>query len=339
LTVIVPVYNSGRELDRCLAGLRSSELSDFDVWVVDDGSTHPVAPIVERYGFNYLRIEGPGGPARARNRGALKAGGDFLAFIDADVVVHHDTLARMVAVFGTNPGVDGVFGCYDDSPEDSGFISQYKNLAHRYVHRDSRGEVPTFWSGCGAIRRSVFIEFGGFDEERYPRPAIEDIELGTWLNAAGHRILLDPDIQCRHLKRWTLAGMLKSDLFERGVPWTNLILRAGEAGNMLNVKTSQKACVVLVGLALAAIPVAVWFPLAWLAVAGLLLAVTTINAGFHRYFVRNRGWWFALRVVPLQYLYFVICGISVPMGWLSHYLRNEKNGPPPRRALTDIHHA
>ena len=102
--------------------------------------------------------------------------------------------------------------------------------------------------------------------------------------------------------------------------------------------SSQRACVILVGLALAAIPVAVWFPLAWLAVAGLLLAVTTINAGFHRYFVRHRGWWFTLRVVPLQYLYFVICGISVAMGWLSHYLRNETNGPPPRRALTDLHH-
>ncbi|MCH8154520.1 MAG: glycosyltransferase, partial [Proteobacteria bacterium] len=122
----------------------------------------------------------PSRTARARNRGALKASGEFLAFIDADVVVHDDTLARMVAAFGANPGVAGVFGCYDDSPDDSGFISQYKNLAHRYVHQDSHGEVPTFWSGCGAIRRSVFIEFGGFDEERYPRPAIEDIELGTW---------------------------------------------------------------------------------------------------------------------------------------------------------------
>ena len=71
LSVIVPVYNSQRELEQCLTALAKSHYEDFEVWVVDDGSTVPIKPVVRAHGFNYLRIEGPNGPARTRNQGPL----------------------------------------------------------------------------------------------------------------------------------------------------------------------------------------------------------------------------------------------------------------------------
>lgn len=73
--------------------------------------------------------------------------------------------------------VDALIGSYDDDPKSPDFISQYRNLMHCSVHQTGRSEASTFWSGCGAIRREVFLESGGFDET-YVRPAIEDIELG-----------------------------------------------------------------------------------------------------------------------------------------------------------------
>ena len=69
LSVVVPVYNSSRELEKCLDGLKSSRFDGFETWVVDDGSSESIEPLVRAHGFNYLRLEGPGGPARARNRG------------------------------------------------------------------------------------------------------------------------------------------------------------------------------------------------------------------------------------------------------------------------------
>lgn len=335
VSVIVPVYNSSRELDRCLSALSASHFADFDVWVVDDGSTEPLEPIVRRHGFNYLRIEGPGGPARARNRAVLKTEVELLAFVDADVLVHEDTIGRIVAAFEADPDIDAVIGSYDDDPDDPSFISQYKNIFHHYVHHDSHGDVPTFWSGCGAMRRSVFVDFGGFDEERYPKPAIEDIELGTWVSAAGHRILLDPAVQCRHLKRWTFLGMLRADVFGRGIPWTSLMIRAGAAANTLNVKGSQRVSVALVYLALAAAIAAIWIP--WAGSVALLLLVITVvlNRRFYRYFAEKKGWWFALRVFPLHVLYFGYCGVCVIAGTISHYLSGDRTGAPQRRPLTD----
>ncbi|HEX9659242.1 MAG TPA: glycosyltransferase [Rhodothermales bacterium] len=334
LSVIVPVYNSSRELERCLAALKASQFDDIHVLVVDDGSTEPIEGTVTRHGFDYLRIDGPRGPARARNCGALQSNGKYLVFIDADVLVHPDTLMRIAEAFAGDPGIDGVIGSYDDDPGDPGFLSQYKNIFHHYVHHRSHGDVPTFWSGCGAMRRSVFLEFGGFDEVRYGRPAIEDIELGTWLTSAGRRIILDNRVKCRHLKRWTFLGLLKADILDRGIPWVRLMLRAGEVVNTLNVTYSQRLSVVLVHLTPVALLAALWSPWALILVAGLVLAVTALNLDFYRYFADRRGLWFAVRVVPLHWLYFVYCGLCVVAGTVLHYFSGDAPGHL-RRPLSD----
>ncbi len=322
LSVIVPVYNSRAELEQCLAALQKSRYDDFEALVVDDGSTAPIKPLADEYGFGYMRIDGPGGPARARNRGAGSARGRYLVFIDADVCVHPETLALFAEVFARDPTVDAVAGSYDDAPAYPGFISQYKNLFHHYVHQRGDGEVQTFWSGCGAVKRDLFLAFGGFDEQRYRRPAIEDIELGTWMSAAGHRIILDGRIKAKHLKRWTLWNLLKTDIFDRGVPWTRLMLRARTPVSTLNVTPAQRLSVALVYLTLVALVTAVVSPLAplvWIAAAALALTVTLVNLDFYRFYLKRRGFSFMLRVAPMHWLYFLYCGFSAVLGALLHY--------------------
>ncbi len=320
LSVIVPVYNSTPCLKQCLEALARSDYRDFDVLVVDDGSDEPVDQLVSSFGFNYLRIDGPGGPARARNRGATQVDGAFLVFVDADVCVHPDALARFAAGFKSDSQLAAIIGSYDDSPAEKNFLSQYKNLFHHYVHHGSNGDVPTFWSGCGAIRRDLFLEMGGFDEKRYRRPAIEDIELGVWMTAAGYRIVLDSSIKGKHLKRWTLLGLCKTDIFDRGVPWTRLMLRAGVMASSLNVKPAQRVSVALAGLTGLAMIAAFWRPAMVIVAAALAIVVTSLNLDFYRFFAAHRGLWFALRVAPLHWLYFYYCGFSVALGTLLHFL-------------------
>ncbi len=120
-------------------------------------------------------------------------------------------------------------------------------------------EAATFWSGCGAIRRTVFQAAGGFDAVRYPRPCIEDIELGYRLRAAGHRILLNKHIQVKHLKRWTLRGMVKTDVFDRGVPWTQLILERRRLPNDLNLQFTQRLSAMLAYSMLVYVALAAFF--------------------------------------------------------------------------------
>jgi glycosyltransferase involved in cell wall biosynthesis len=318
LQVIVPVYNAADDLQKCLTALAESPYNDFGVLVVDDGSTEPVEPLVSAYGFRSIRIDGPGGPARARNYGVMYANSPYIVFIDADVCVYPDTLARFAAAFAADATVDAVVGSYDETPAAANFLSRYKNLFHHYVHQRHDGEISTFWSGCGAMRRELFLTFGGFDAQRYRRPAIEDIELGTWMSAAGRRIVLNRHIKATHLKRWTLWKLLKTDICDRGVPWIRLMWRARAMANTLNVHPSQRcsvACVYLIALSMLA---AIWWPGCWGIIVTLALAVMLMNFDLYRYFATHAGVWFALRALPLHWLYFGYCGFCLVWGTLLH---------------------
>jgi glycosyltransferase involved in cell wall biosynthesis len=337
LSVVVPVRNDPERLRACLGGLRASTLREHEVIVVDDASTDDTAEVAASLGARVIRQAERTGPAAARNRGVAEARADYVMFVDADVCVHPDTLARVMAGFAEDPRTDALFGSYDLTPGSPNFLSQYKNLFHHYVHQRAAVVASTFWSGCGAIRRGVFLEAGGFSAE-YRRPAIEDIELGARLVRAGRRIVLRKDVQATHLKRWTLGGLLKADVWDRGVPWTELILREGRGlPNDLNLKTAERvsallACAV-VALALGAL---VGGPLpraAWLgALAATLVVFVAWNHEFYGFFARARGLVFAARVIPLHVLYYLYSIAAFAIGVARHLARRRSGTGRPGEA-------
>jgi hypothetical protein len=225
----------------------------------------------------------------------------------------------MMQNFSRDQELAAVIGTYDDAPVDPDFLSQYRNMFHHYTHYKSAGQVTTFWSGCGAMRRDVFIRYGGFDEKRYRRPAIEDIELGTWVAADGGRIVLDKTVQCKHLKRWSFAKIVKTDVCQRGIPWIDLMLRSGKAVKTLNVTASQQLSVGLVFTACVLVVLAIWWPLALIGTAVAIIAVTLLNIELYRFFASRRGLWFAAKSVLLHWLYFGCCGVSVIAGTIRFY--------------------
>jgi GT2 family glycosyltransferase/multisubunit Na+/H+ antiporter MnhB subunit len=325
-SVIVPVHNASSLLGCCLERLAASEFRDYECIIVDDASTDSTRAVAESSPARVVTLDRNGGPARARNRGAECAQGEILVFIDADVCVHPDTLSRLDAHFREYPTVDAVMGSYDDTPADRGLISQYKNLFHHYVHQQSGSEAWTFWAGCGAVRREVFLQLGGFDET-YRRPCIEDIELGFRMRANNYSIHLDPTIQVTHLKRWTLWGLVRTDVRDRGIPWFLLMLRHRTMPSDLNVTVTHRVSVVLVftmlllcGLLLAQ-PLLTTPILGWAggSLAALAVLLFVLNYDLYRFFARRRGVAFAARTLPLHWLYYGYCGLSVALG-LSAYL-------------------
>ncbi|MFN8624529.1 MAG: glycosyltransferase family A protein [Candidatus Binatia bacterium] len=331
LSVIIPVHNGAHFLDRCLGSLGRSRFGDYECIVVDDASTDASGAVALRHGASVVTLVRNGGPARARNVGAQRAGGEILLFLDADVRVHPETLARVDAHFRAHPTAAAVIGSYDDAPTAPGFVSQYKNLFHHYVHQTSRADAWTFWGGCGAIRRTVFLAAGGFDEW-YRRPCVEDIALGFRLRTLGHRIDLEPTIQVTHLKRWTFWSLLRTDVLDRGIPWFRLMLADRTMPADLNVTTTHRGSAALVCLtALLAGLVAMRAPLVsagdpsllpplllWTVFAAALLLV--LNRDLYRFFARKRGLWFALRAVPMHWLYYGYCGVAVIAGLGLHLL-------------------
>ncbi|MBI3695733.1 MAG: glycosyltransferase family 2 protein [Acidobacteria bacterium] len=313
ISVIIPVKNGEQDLERCLAALRRSCYTDYECIVVDDGSTDGSAQVAERHACRVIRCAHSRGPAAARNRGAQQARGEVLFFIDADVCVHPDSLARVAEHFTGDPALDALIGSYDESPDSPDFLSQYKNLMHCYVHQSGNQAASTFWSGCGAIRREVFQKYSGFSED-YRRPAIEDIELGYRLTADGRKILLDKDLRVKHLKAWSFWRLIKTDIFDRGIPWTELILRDSNLPNDLNVQISQRISVALVYVMLAAVgAMAVHFRGLFLVPLLLLLVLALSSYWFHD--------WHASRAqVRLLVAIGALFGASIYFAWTHHML-------------------
>jgi len=311
ISIIIPVYNNTRDLPECLSAVKASaKNSDTEIIVVDDASTDETPAVAASMGVRVLRLERNSGPAAARNFGARHAGGEILFFVDADVVLAPGALDRAVRVLDTRPELAAVFGSYDARPRAKGLVSQYRNLLHHFVHQQGNPEASTFWAGCGAIRREIFLAVGGFDAERFPRPSIEDIELGARLRRAGYRILLDREIQGTHLKRWRRGAVIRTDITCRAIPWSRLILQSREAPNDLNLKRGQRVSVALVMLAAAILPLALWRVGLLVLPIMAFLTVVVLNRDLFAFFWRQRGPGFAIACVPLHLLYFLYSGLS-----------------------------
>jgi glycosyltransferase involved in cell wall biosynthesis len=248
ITIVIPFYNAASTLGACLNAVFGSDFTHFECVLVDDGSTDSSLEIAAQYPARVVRTpKGQSGPGAARNLGAKEAASPLILFLDADVCIHRDAMRKILDLFREEPGLTAVIGSYDRSPGDPGFLSQYRNLLHAFYHSTGKREASTFWGGCGAIRRDVFLAAGGFSDS-YGRPSIEDIELGYRLKRDGHRLLLDPSIRVKHLKKWTLWGMIRTDVLDRGIPWTELILRDKRMPDDLNIQKSQRLSVTLVAL-------------------------------------------------------------------------------------------
>jgi GT2 family glycosyltransferase len=293
LSVVIPATGACPTLERCLGAINAAlDLAD-EVIVVDghEGMT----------------------PAAARNRGVSRASGDVVVFVDADVEVHVDVFRRIRAAFADEPRLTALFGSYDDDPASEGVVSEFRNLLHHHVHQGSPGAIGTFWAGLGAIRREAFVAAGGFEEH-----PIEDIELGMRLAACGERIVLEPELQGKHLKRWTLWSMIRTDLLIRGAPWVGLALRHRTTPKVLNLgwrhRMSALASVCAVGA------LAKRRPACAAAAVGALIA---LNRAFYRLLLRRGGPAHAAAGICLHMVHHLTGAIAIPTG-IAIYVRDRR---------------
>lgn len=329
LSIIIPAFNCPDELRQCLAAIARTA-DDAEVIVVDDASTdNATALVAAQAGVPVLRMSQNGGPGAARNAGVKAASGAVLVFVDSDVVVQDDTIARIARVMHDDPSVAALFGSYDDAPAAPQWVSVYRNLLHHYVHQTGAPEASTFWAGLGAVRREAFETIGGFDARRFPRPSIEDIDLGYRLRAAGFRIRLDRTIQAKHLKRWTLRSILKTDIFCRALPWSRLLLQSNVPAYELNLNRSQRASAALSLLCVLLLPLAAVRPWTIALALACLGGVVVLNRDLYRFFAAKRGLVFAIGSFALHTLYLVYSAAAFAFVRIEHAI-GHRSGPAVR---------
>ena len=237
VSVIIPYHNAEATIFATLRAVAETTYPHYEVITVDDGSEEKLYDEIAETTGLHLAMLRQSGAAAARNWGARAASGELLFFVDADVVIRAETIEEIVRTFEENRDIAACFGEYTPEPQPGldNFPTVYKNLVHHFTHQTAREDARTFWCGCGAIRRESFEKVGGFDES-FLAASVEDIDLGYRLTDQGERILLNKKLQVSHGKHYTLFSLIKSDFYDRAIPWSKLMAARNIFEPDLNLK-------------------------------------------------------------------------------------------------------
>ena len=200
-------------------------------------------------------------------------------------------------------------------------VSLFKNLAHHSLHMRAAGPVSTFWGACGIVRKEVFDAAGGFNEQRFDWPSIEDVELGWRLRARGARLRLDPTLQVKHLKQWTLGSLVATDVWRRAVPWTVLALERRQLPGELNLAGRQRVAAVLALAIWGLLPVVALRPSAAPWLMATVVAAAAANASLYGLFLHAGGLRLVVGGFALQQLYYLYSALGVGLGLVMYATR------------------
>lgn len=158
VTVVIPAYNAERYLAAAIGSVLAQGYAPIELLVIDDGSTDRTAAVAAGFSgaVRYERIPHSGAGA-ARNRGVAIAGGELLAFLDADDVWTPDKLARQVRTLETEPELEAVFGHVRQ------FRSPDLSAEEAARIRISAEVLPGYVPGTMLIRRTAFVRVGYFE--------------------------------------------------------------------------------------------------------------------------------------------------------------------------------
>jgi glycosyltransferase involved in cell wall biosynthesis len=209
ISVVIPTYNNAALLRETLDGVRAQSFQDFEVIVVDDGSTDDTAEIVKQYDPNVRYVYQPNqGPAAARNRGVSLARGEFIAFCDHDDIWTGGHLETLVRCFNEHPGAAMCFG---DAEYFGAAVSRFGRHINPGVLRSmvkKKVSLRRLWQCWVAsmsvvmVRKSIFEALGGLHPEIW---GLDDLHFYLRLGAR-YEVRCVDYVSCR--KRLTGRNLL-----------------------------------------------------------------------------------------------------------------------------------
>lgn len=195
-------------IGQCLEAAFSSDYKNFEVVVVDDHSDDNSVEIIKKYPCKLICLESRSGTSKARNAGAKNSSGEYIFFIDADCLLEQETLSIVNRTVSVNGSEVMIGGTYTKMPYDRTFYSIFQSVFVNYSETKNIVTPDYIAAHAMIVNAGTFGKSGGFPEDFMP--IIEDIEFSHRLRRAGCRLIMNPDIQVRHIFNFTLLKSLRN---------------------------------------------------------------------------------------------------------------------------------
>lgn len=302
ISIIIPNYNSEKTIKHCLDAIFSSNNKQFEVILVDNGSTDKCLDIVLQYKVQTKKLEKNYGAAYARNYGTKFAKYDILLFIDSDIIIKPDTLTKLILLFKYNY-IEVMSGLTSSYSHYKNITSVYKTARLNYRHYNTPEYVTTTHGSFTAIYKHVFDYIKGYPVTK--TNAVEDLDFGLELAKRGIKCYMSKDIVVDHYKYYTLWKFLKNDLNRTALFKKSLNKYKDVPDIDIMVDNSMKLNVILSYLIL----LFIW---SWKIETVLLLLYTVNNSTLFKYIYKNTN----LKTLIYGYFVNIIDGIMIGLGYI-----------------------
>lgn len=216
---VIPFKSSIGSLSLVLESLK--KIPQSEIIIVDDCSGIDLSSISSSYDFTIIINEQCCGAAFSRNKGASKAIGEYVVFIDSDIVLTKKGHERLRENY--KKSFNCFQGIYSSDCHDDGFFSNFYNLRIRKGYMSEKEFTNNCITCFFAIKKSVFEKTVGFDSS-IQGASTEDTEYGLHLKTLGIDIYQDKELELLHLKKHDLSSLFENDIY-RTWDWSKILFR------------------------------------------------------------------------------------------------------------------
>jgi cellulose synthase/poly-beta-1,6-N-acetylglucosamine synthase-like glycosyltransferase len=213
VSIIVPVKNGEKTLKKCIDSILNLNYPNYELIIVNDGSTDNTQKILEEYKDKIKIINTQGvGPSKARNLAVKQAKGELVAFTDSDCIVDKEWLNELVKCFKIEENLAGVGGEQLSPQDESNFGKIVNNFMHsigiiEYVKDEKEVVFTQHNPTCNSIyKKEVFEKLGVFKEGLWPG---EDVEFDYRVTKTGYKLLFNPKAIVYHYRPQNIKKFIK----------------------------------------------------------------------------------------------------------------------------------
>lgn len=317
ISVIIPTYNSSLTIAKVLKALYNQKdvpAAEIEVLVVDDCSKDNTIEEAEKFPARIIALLKNSGPAEARNTGAREARGEILVFIDSDVILKEGALEKIRKKFIDNPTIAGLTGIYAKEAANPSLFKNYLALRKYFNWYDPKREFISFLAvSLGAIKKDVFMEYGGFDN-KYRGADVEDFELGYRITEK-YKIILADDIQGYH----HFPGYQKTikNFYKRSFQWMELFAKRRKFSTEA-ATTRKRGIANMAGfISFFFLPLGIWRTCPFIAAILAFSFFVFSNMKFYRFALSEKGIFFMFCALLFDYSFSIVVSVAAILSILN----------------------